>query len=298
MIEETFIDKKRQSEEFSSLESIDVSTRFKSSCISAIRKALNQEKTILGVGRNNDPTTLVILECASFSGIIVQDLYPNITRLEEMLTQIKGIDFIETIEDICRYMFEKNYHYMELEQDLNVIFKRNNMPFKCNNGQFIDSSEEFIYNEVTAPCLSILHDNGFKTADELLRDSFREFHEDKNKESILKCSLALDSVLDTIISDNKLQFSGNKNDFNGKINLLIDSKLISDFHNKDFGNHLKELLHSPLKIRNNEPNVSHGMTDNPLTDDNLTKFTIDMTASSILYIVRDYLENRTCEHNH
>lgn len=222
MIEETFIDKKRQSGKSSSLESIGVSTRFKSSCISAIRKALNQEKTILGVGRNNDPTTLVILECASFSGIIVQELYPNITRLEEMLTQIKGIDFIETIEDICKYMFEKNYHYMELEQDLNVIFKRNNMPFKCNKGQFIDSSEEFIYNEVTAPCLSILHNNGFKTADELLRDSFREFHEDNNKESILKCSLALDSVLDTIISDNKLQFSGNKNDFNGKINLLID----------------------------------------------------------------------------
>jgi len=89
-----------------------------------------------------------------------------------------------------------------------------------------------------------------------------------------------------------LHFSGSQNDFNGKLNLLKSSKLFPDFQDKDFGNHLKELLHSPLKIRNNEPNVSHGKADNPLTDDDLVKYTIDATAASILYIVREYLKQK------
>lgn len=292
MIEETLIDKKKQTGDVSSLESINVSKQFKSSCISAIRKALYQESTFDVHFGNEDPTTLVVLECAAFSGISIMDRYIHTEHLEKVLNQIDGITFIETIEDICKFMLEKHYHYMELEQDLNVIFKRNNVPFKCNNGQFIDSSEDTIYNEVLAPCLSILSNNGFETADSLLRDSFKEFHEDNNKESILKCGMALDSVLDKIITDNGLHFSGSQNDFNGKLNLLKSSGLVPDFQDKDFGNHLKELLHSPLKIRNNEPNVSHGKADNPLTDDDLVKYTIDATAASILYIVREYLKQK------
>ncbi len=291
MIEETLIDKKRQIGDVSSLESINVSKPFKSSCISAIRKALYLEGTEMHFN-NEDPITLVILECSSFAGLTVKDRFLYIEHLDKVLNQIDGIQFIETLEDICKFMLDKDYHYKELEHDLNVIFKRNNMPFKCNNGQFIDSSEEAMYDEVLAPCLSILYNNGFETADSLLRDSFREFHEDNNKEAILKCGMALDSVLNKIIADNGLQFSGSQNDFNGKLNLLKSSGFVPDFYDKEFGNHLKELLHSPLKIRNNEPNVSHGVADNPLTDDDLVKYTIDATASSILYIVREYLKHK------
>ena len=291
MIEETLIDKKKQSGDISSLESINVSKQFKSSCFSAIRNSLYLESFDLHLN-NEDPITLVILECSSFSGITINNRYLYIEDLAKLLNQIDGIPFIETIEDVSKFMFDKGYHYGELEQNLNVIFKRNNIPFKCNNGQFIDSSEETMYNEVVSPCLSILHNNGFETADELLRDSFKEFHENNNKEAILKCGMALDSVLDKIITDNNIEFSGSQNDFSGKMNLLKSSNLIPNFQDKDFGNHLKELLHSPLKIRNNEPNVSHGMADNPITDDDLVKYTIDATTSSILYIVREYLKHK------
>lgn len=72
---------------------------------------------------NEDPTTLVVLGCAAFSGVAIRDRFINTEHLEEVLNQIDGITFIETIEDICQLMLEKHYHYMELEQDLNVIFK-------------------------------------------------------------------------------------------------------------------------------------------------------------------------------
>ena len=291
MIEETLYQKKKLSKDHTSFDSIDVSKQFKDSCITAIRKALYDESTSFARFDTENPATVIVLECASFSGKVVSHDIITPKDLNTVLGSIDGPLFIETLEDACHEMYTNHYCYDKLEQSLNVIFKRNNMPFKCNNGQFIDSSEETLYKEVVAPCLSILSNNGFETADGLLRESFRKYHENDNKEAILKCGMALDSVLDKMINDNNLSFSGSNNDFNGKMILLKNQGFLPDFYDKDFGNHLKELLHSPLKIRNNEPNVSHGKADDPLTDDDLVKYTVDATSSSILFIVREYLKH-------
>ena len=291
VIEETLYEKMKLIENHTSFDSIDVSKQFKDSCITALRKALYSQSKSFTPFETEDPVTVIVLECASFSGKVVTHESITVNDLNNILSSIDGPLFIETLEDACLEMYSNRYCYEELEQSLNVIFKRNNIPFKCNNGQFIDSSEETLYNEVIAPCLSILSDNGFETADGLLRDSFTKYHENENKEAILKCGMALDSVLDKIITNNNLSFSGPDNDFNGKMILLNKHGLFPDFYDKDFGNHIRQLLHSPLKIRNNEPNVSHGRANATLTDDNLVKYTIDATSASILFIVREYLKH-------
>lgn len=291
MIEETLYQKKKLIENHTYFDSINISKQFKDSCISAIRKALySYSKSFTRFGAE-DSVTVIALECASFSGKVVDHELITAKDLNDILSSIEGPLFIETLEDACLEMYSNRYCYEELEQSLNVIFKRNDMPFKCNNGQFIDSSEETLYNEVIAPCLSILSNNGFETADGLLRDSFTKYHENENKEAILKCGMALDSVLDKIITDNNLSFSGPDNDFNGKMLLLNKHDLFPDFYDKDFGNHIRQLLHSPLKIRNNEPNVSHGKANAAHTDDDLVKYAIDATSASILFIVREYLKH-------
>lgn len=302
MIEETLYQKKKLTKDSTSFDSLYVSRQFKNSCIGALRKALYEIRNSLFRTSHNDPFTVIVLECASFSGIAIRHDIITQMDLNAVLGSIDDALFIETLEDACHEMYKRGYNYGQLEQSLNVLFKRNNMPFKCNNGQFIDSSEETLYNEVISPCLSILINNGFETADGLLRESFTKYHENDNKDAILKCSMALDSVIDKIITDRGLSFSGPKNDFNGKMALLREKGLLPDFYDKEYGNHLKELLHSPLKIRNNEPNVSHGRAEDPLTDDNLVKYTIDATSSSILFIVREYLkhvksDNRWCLSN-
>ncbi len=291
MIEETLYQKKKLIENHTSFDSINISKQFKDSCIGAIRKALySYSKSFTRFGAE-DPVTVIALECASFSGKVVAHELITAKDLNDILSSIEGPLFIETLEDACLEMYSNRYCYEELEQSLNVIFKRNDIPFKCNNGQFIDSSEETLYIEVIAPCLSILSNNGFETADGLLRDSFTKYHENENKEAILKCGMALDSVLDKIITDNNLSFSGPDNDFNGKMLLLNKHDLFPDFYDKDFGNHIRQLLHSPLKIRNNEPNVSHGKANAAHTDDDLVKYVIDATSASILFIVREYLKH-------
>lgn len=290
MIEETLYQKKKLAGKNSSFESINVSKQFKDSCVGAIKKSLYREKTSFRIG-DEDPVKMLVLECESFSGIAVTHEIITANDLNSVLGSLDSITFIETLENACLEMYNKGYYYEELEQSLNVIFKRNNMPFKCNNGQFIDDLEETLYNEVITPCLSILSNNGFKTADGLLRESFTKYYENDNKEAILKCSMALESVLDKIITDNGLSFSGSDNNFFDKMVFLEKQGILPDFYDKEFGYHLKQLLHSPLKIRNNEPNVSHGRANAAHTDDDLVKYAIDATSASILFIVREYLKH-------
>ena len=289
MIEETLLEKKKRSGESFSLKKYEITEKFKFSCISAVRKALHNECKRGRYFDSNEPMTIIVLECATFCGKTVGDiLFPD--ELERLLGSINGELFLDTLENIAYEMKKRDYCYNELEKDLNLIFKRNEIPIKCNKGQFIDGVEKTTYKEIVSPCFSILSNNDFETADKLLREAFEKYRECENKEAILKCGLALDSVLDKIMVDVKLEYPGKNNDFHGRMTFLREHDLLPNFYDESFGRHLEELLHMPLKIRNNEPNVSHGKADNTLTDNDLVKYTLDVTASSILYIVREFLK--------
>lgn len=258
-------------------------------CTECIMSALRDIKSDkLAIMRFRDPFSVVLSDCIMSTGIKPSSKNPiDEKKLEDLFYSNKDRMFYELVEAAHHSIFE-NYHCRELSDDLNTIFERNYVGIRVKDGEFVFIEEEMEYEEFMEPCLTILHDGGFDQANDHLCEAIDKCHEGDFNKAVLESSLALESVVNQILDEMNIQLPEKmrKNDFIGRFKLLKENG-VAIFQDDEAGKFLQS-VYSPIRARNNMPDVAHSGSDDYIGEEE-AQYVLGMAVSSILYIVRSYL---------
>lgn len=238
--------------------------------------------------KGDEPYLVLLYECMAHSGGNTGDIKDPKLNLTDYFMSFNDERFIELLENASNVLYERGYDYSRFEKNINIIMRKNGVGFKCIKGSFYPSEEQKMFAEIIKPCFDILVDTGFKNADNLLKQSFQCYRDGDNKNAIHHSCMALDSVIDQIMDESSIQKPKSKNDYQAKINLIVEKGLISHYL---FGEDVKclyRLIHVPVSIRNDEPDVAHGSAISNETNDEIVSYVIDSVCSTILFIIRSY----------
>lgn len=250
--------------------------------LSALRDIKSDELTI----RFRDPFSVVLSDCIMSTGIKPNSKSPiDEKKLEDLFYSNKDRMFYELLEAAHHSILE-NYHSRDLSDNLNTIFERNYIGIRVKDGEFVFIGEETEYEEFIEPCLTILHEGGFNQANDHLCEAFDKFHEGDFNKAVLESSLALESVVNQILVEMNTPLPEKKNDFATRFKLLKE-KGVAIFQDDDAGTFLQS-IYSPIRARNNMPDVAHSGSEDSIGEEE-AQYVLGLAVSSILYIVRSYL---------
>ena len=228
-------------------------------------------------------------ECVVATGVRPNDKISNEEkRLADLFYSVKDQLFYEMIE-AAHYAIIIHYNHTTLSDDLNIIFERNYIGIRVKNGEFVFIEEKAEYEEFIEPCLAILYHEGFDQANDHLCEAFDRCHEGDFENAVLESSLALESVMDQILDDFHVHQPEKKNDFMARFRLLKENG-VAIFQDDSTGQFLQS-VYSPIRARNNMPEVAHIGSD-PHIEEEEAQYVLGCAVSSILYIVRSYLNSR------
>ena len=95
--------------------------------------------------------------------------------------------------------------------------------------------------------------------------------------------------MDQILNELHVPIPEKKNDFMARFRLLKENG-VAIFQDDSTGQFLQS-IYSPIRARNNMPGVAHIGSDSHI-DEEEAQYVLSCTVSSILYIVRSYLNTR------
>lgn len=269
---------------------IDKTTdEIKTMCTECIMSALKDIKSDkLAIWGSRDPFSVVLSDCIMSTGIKSNSKSPfDENKLEDLLYSNKDCMFYELVEAAHHSIIE-NYHDQELSDDLNTIFERNYVGIRVKDGVFVFIEEETEFEEFTEPCLTVLHEGGFDKANDHLCEAFDVCHEGDFNKAVLESSLALESVINQILYEMNIPQPERKNDFVARFKLLKENG-VAIFQDDSTGQFLQSVYH-PIRARNNMPDVAHSGSDSQI-DEEEAQYVLGSAVSSILYIVRSYLNS-------
>ena len=239
--------------------------------------------------RDRSPFSVVLSECVVATGVRSNDkIHNEEKRLADLFYSVKDQLFYMMIE-AAHYAIINHYNHKTLSDNLNTIFERNYVGIRVKNREFIFIEEETVYEEFIEPCLTILFHEGFDQANNHLYEAFDRCHEGDFENAVRESSLALESVVDQILEEFHIPLPEKKNDFMARFRLLKENG-VAIFQDDSTGQFLQS-IYSPIRARNNMPGVAHIGPDLQI-DEEEAQYVLGCTVSSILYIVRSYLNTR------
>lgn len=239
--------------------------------------------------RSRNPFSTVLSECVMATGVRPSSkMTTDDKKLEDLLHSVRDEMFFTMVE-AAHHAIINHYHHQSLSDDLNVIFERNYIGIRVKNDRFVFIEEETEYVEFIEPCLTILYLGGFDQANGHLCEAFDKCHEGYFNEAVMESSLALESVVDQILTELDIPKPEKKNDFMARFRLLKENG-VAIFQDDSTGQFLQS-VYSPIRARNNMPDVAHIGSDQQI-DEEEAQYVLGCAVSSILYIVRSYLNYR------
>ena len=239
--------------------------------------------------RDRSPFSVVMSECVVSTGVRPNDKIPNEEkRLAELFYSAKDQLFYVLVE-AAHHAIISHYSHATVSDDLNIIFERNYIGIRVKNDKFVFIEEEAEYGEFIEPCLTMLYHEGFDQANGHICEAFDRCHEGDFENAVRESSLALESVVDQILEEFHIPLPEKKNDFMARFRLLKENG-VAIFQDDSTGQFLQS-IYSPIRARNNMPGVAHIGPDLQI-DEEEAQYVLGCTVSSILYIVRSYLNTR------
>ena len=238
--------------------------------------------------RDRSPFSVILSDCIMATGIRPYESSRDEIMLKDLFEAAKNRDFFELVE-AAHYSIMEHYHHRFLADNLNTIFEKNYVGIRVKNGEFVFIEEETEYEEFIEPCLTILYHEGFDQANDHLCEAFDRCHEGDFENAVLESSLALESVVDQILDKLHIPLPEKKNDFMARFRLLKDNG-VAIFQDDSTGQFLQS-VYSPIRARNNMPAVAHIGSDFHIEEED-AQYVLGCAVSSILYIVRSYLNSR------
>ena len=150
------------------------------------------------------------------------------------------------------------------------------------DGLLFNLEDETFFEEVTAPCLSILGKGGFSQAHKHFLDAYQELKQKKFDDALTDCGQSIESVIKTRLCqvgvDDVTHLNWNK------LRPLLLKHIIIPSYLQNYQNNLFEVMGGLLTARNKDG--AHGSEEGAASqlDECFVRFAINQTAANILFI--------------
>jgi hypothetical protein len=166
--------------------------------------------------------------------------------------------------------------------EMNYRMQRSGLGYK-HTGEFLVRVEDGIFfDEVTAPCLSILSRDGFENAKRHFSDAYDELKKQKYDDALTDCGQALESVIKTRLHREGIAY--NEHDNLSKLLPIVKSNIVAPDFMQDYLNNLIKVIEGLATWRNKEG--PHGKTDGVISNinDTFVRFVLNQAASNVLFL--------------
>ena len=214
----------------------------------------------------------------------------------------KCIDVVELSFKIIDGYVKEHPHYFhgsigvklnpeDAIEELNARFKEHGVGYQFESSEIIRIDSNIIHSDVVKPVLHLLGSSSEYSGpnDEFLK-AHEHYRHGRNKECLVECLKALESLLKVICSKNSWKYD--KTDTAKKlIGICFDNELIPSYLQSQFTS-LRSLLESGVPtVRNKEG--SHGQGEQVITvPDYLSSYALHLTATNMLFLANCQMQKR------
>lgn len=208
----------------------------------------------------------------------------------------KAIDVIELsfkyIDKNIRQS-QSNYHYRETIHsdltpdqaisELNIRFKEHSVGYQFDGGEIMRIDSNYTHSEIVKPVLALLWDIRFTGANEEYHKAHEHYRHGRNKECLIECLKAFESVMKIICKLKGWQY-GETDTAKKLIQICFNNNLVPTFTQNQFTS-LQNLLESGIPTIRNKLG-GHGQGAIPQkVDDEMTRYGLNLTGANILFLV-------------
>ena len=215
-------------------------------------------------------------------------------EMDDITRNLDDSQFKDLIDLVCQIIYDeaskdRHFDYNSFAGDVNHVLRENGLGYKVCNGHLIKYHDEYEYSRLIEPGFEILSENGFEDSKQYLLNSFECYKSENNSGAIVEITRALEATINSIalrmgVNFDQRQIDGSK--LHVKIKELLSEGLIPRYYESYF-NTLTKLL-SEATVRNKEG--AHAKTGSEPTDDYVVLYALDQTMSSILFLVRAFID--------
>ncbi|WP_411961317.1 STM4504/CBY_0614 family protein [Francisella sp. SYW-9] len=159
--------------------------------------------------------------------------------------------------------------------------------FNLDCGHIIRVDNKLTHQEIVKPCLHLLTDKRFLSANDEYLKAHEAYKKGNSKEVFINCSSSIESIMKIIIELNNWEMPKSSTS-----SLLIDTLIKNNFlkpYYSNILNNLKEVVSITSKVRNKEGGHGAG-TEELCNDMSLMTYVINITASTILFLMEHQKE--------
>jgi len=202
----------------------------------------------------------------------------------------KNLDVIELllnyIDYVCRTtVLDDNVKYgKEAIDEINERFKENGIGYSYTNGKIIRVDSTYIHNEVTKPTINLLSNEYFVGANEEYLKAHEYYKKGENKECLINCCKAFESVMKTICKYKNWKFDDSKDASKKLIKILLNNNFVPQYYQEQLSS-LANLLESGIPTIRNKTS-GHGQGDTIKTvDEHIARYVLNLTGANIIFLI-------------
>jgi hypothetical protein len=167
--------------------------------------------------------------------------------------------------------------------ELNHRFREHNIGYQFESGELIRIDSQFVHAEVIKPALSLLHEAGFKGAQEEFLKAHDHYRHGRTKEAIAEALKAFESTMKSICDARHWAYPPTAT-AKALIDILFEKELIPSSLQSHF-NGLRTTLEAGLPTVRNKTS-GHGQGTQPVAIPNhLAAYALHLAATNIVMLV-------------
>lgn len=167
---------------------------------------------------------------------------------------------------------------------LNKRFRENGVGFCYQGGEIIKIDSTVIHQEVVLPTIKLLNNQAFQGANDEYMSAHEHYRHGRNKECLVDCLKAFESVLKTICTTKEWAFDETRDTASKLIDICFQNGLIPAYAQNQFTS-LKQLLVTGIPTVRNR-NAGHGQGVEPQeVDDEIVRYGLNLTGSNIIFLI-------------
>jgi Domain of unknown function (DUF7014)/AbiJ N-terminal domain 4 len=168
--------------------------------------------------------------------------------------------------------------------ELNHRFREHAIGYQFESGELIRVDSQFVHAEVAKPALTLLHEAGFKGAQEEFLKAHEHYRHGRTKEAIAEALKAFESTMKAICDGRKWPYPATAT-AKTLIDILFDKELIPSSMQSHF-TAFRSTLETGLPTVRNKTS-GHGQGAQPVTiPDYIAAYALHLAATNILMLVQ------------
>lgn len=170
--------------------------------------------------------------------------------------------------------------------ELNTRFEEHGIGYEFSGGILLRKDNQFIYQEIIKPALSLLEDTNFSGASDEFLSAYKFYRQRDKKQAISEALKAFESTMKAICIKKGWKFPANATAF-PLITILVNNGLIPPELNSHFSN-LRTSMQSGLPTLSNQTSRHGQGLEQKDVEDYLVEYALNLCATNIVFLVKSY----------